>query len=42
MKMSYIEPFREAVEKELGLKLVEDKQNLHFIKVVNVARPGPN
>lgn len=41
-RMSYIEPFREAVDKELGLKLVEDKQKLHFIKVVNVARPGPN
>ncbi|HEV2646899.1 MAG TPA: TIGR03435 family protein [Acidobacteriaceae bacterium] len=42
MRMSYVEPFREAVEKELGLKLVEDKQNLHFIKVLNVTRPGPN
>ncbi len=41
-KMSYVEPFREAVEKELGLKLVEDRQMLHFINVVSVARPGPN
>jgi uncharacterized protein (TIGR03435 family) len=39
---SYVEPFREAVEKELGLKLVEDRQKLHSIKVVNVARPSPN
>jgi len=41
-RMSYVEPFREAVEKELGLKLVEDRQTLHFIHVVNVARPSPN
>ena len=41
-KMSYVEPFREAVEKELGLKLVEDKQNLHFINVLSVAHPSPN
>lgn len=41
-RFSYSEPFREAVEKELGLKLVEDRQKLHFIKVVNVARPSPN
>ena len=41
-RFSYVEPFREAVEKELGLKLVEDRQKLHFIKVVNVARPSPN
>ena len=41
-RMSYVEPFREAVEKELGLKLVEDRQKLHSIKVLNVARPGPN
>jgi len=41
-RLSSLEPFREAVEKELGLKLVEDRQNLHFFKVLNVARPGPN
>lgn len=41
-RMSYVEPFREAVEKELGLKLVEDKQKMHFIKVVNVTLPDPN
>ena len=41
-RFSYMEPFREAVEKELGLKLVKDSQKLHFINVVNVARPGPN
>jgi uncharacterized protein (TIGR03435 family) len=41
-RMSYVEPFREAVEKELGLKLVEDRKSLHFVKVVNVARPDPN
>jgi uncharacterized protein (TIGR03435 family) len=41
-RYSYVEPFREAVEKELGLKLVEDKQKLNFINVLNVARPGPN
>ncbi len=41
-RMSYVEPFRESVEKELGLKLVEARQNLHFIKVLNVARPEPN
>ncbi len=41
-RMSYVEPFREAVEKELGLKLVADRQKLHCIHVVNVARPGPN
>jgi len=41
-RFSYVEPFREAVEKELGLKLVEDKQKLHFIHVVNVTRPDPN
>lgn len=41
-RYSYMEPFREAVEKELGLKLVEDKQKLQSINVVNVARPGPN
>jgi uncharacterized protein (TIGR03435 family) len=41
-RLSYLEPFREAVEKELGLKLVEDRQTLHFIKVVSVARPSPN
>ncbi|HEV2619571.1 MAG TPA: TIGR03435 family protein [Acidobacteriaceae bacterium] len=42
MRMSYVEPFREAVEQELGLKLVEDRKNLHFVRVVNVARPSPN
>lgn len=41
-RFSYFEPFREAVEKELGLKLIEDKQRLRFISVVNVARPSPN
>jgi uncharacterized protein (TIGR03435 family) len=41
-RVSSSEPFREAVEKELGLKLVEAKQSLHFIKVVNVAHPSPN
>ena len=41
-RMSYVQPFREALEKELGLKLVEDKQTMHFIKVVNVARPDQN
>jgi uncharacterized protein (TIGR03435 family) len=41
-RISNLEPFREAVEKELGLKLVEDRQNLHYINVVNVARPGAN
>jgi uncharacterized protein (TIGR03435 family) len=41
-RMSYVEPFREAVAQELGLKLVEDKQNLHSFKVLNVARPSPN
>lgn len=39
---SYLEPFREAVEKELGLKLVEDKHTLQSFNVVNVARPDPN
>jgi uncharacterized protein (TIGR03435 family) len=39
---SYVEPFREAVEKELGLKLVEDKQTLPAFNVVKVARPDPN
>jgi len=39
---SYMEPFREAVEKELGLKLVEDKQKLHYVNVLNVARPSAN
>jgi uncharacterized protein (TIGR03435 family) len=42
VQRSYVEPFREAVDKELGLKLVPDKQNLRFIKVLNVARPSPN
>jgi hypothetical protein len=37
-----MEPFREAVEKELGLKLVEDRQKLPSFNVVKVARPGPN
>ena len=41
-RMSYVEPFREAVEKELGLKLVEDKQTMHYINVVSVSRPSPN
>lgn len=41
-KMSYVEPFREAVEKELGLKLVEDKQRMHYVNVVTVSRPSPN
>ena len=41
-RFSYVEPFREAVEKELGLKLMEDKQKLHFVNAVNVARPSPN
>lgn len=41
-RSSYMEPFREAVEKELGLKLVDDKQKVPSFKVVNVARPGPN
>jgi uncharacterized protein (TIGR03435 family) len=41
-RMSYFEPFREAVEKELGLKLVDGRQKLHFIKVLSVARPSPN
>jgi len=41
-KMSYMEPFREAVEKELGLKLVEDTKKLQFINVASVARPGPD
>ena len=41
-RFSYMEPFREAVEKELGLKLVEDKQKLASFNVVKVARPDPN
>lgn len=41
-RMSYVQPFRDAVEKELGLKLVKDRKNLLLITVVNVARPGPN
>jgi uncharacterized protein (TIGR03435 family) len=41
-RFSYVEAFREAVEKELGLKLVEDRQRLPFFNVVKVARPGPN
>jgi len=41
-RFSYVEPFREAVEKELGLKLVGDQQKLRLLNVVNVARPGPN
>jgi hypothetical protein len=41
-RYSYMEPFREAVEKELGLKLVEDRQKLPSFNVVKVARPGPN
>src|ERR1035441_945732 len=38
-RMSYAEPFREAVEEELGLKLVEDRQKLPSFNVVKVARP---
>jgi hypothetical protein len=41
-RFSYIEPFREAVEKELGLKQVEDKRKLASFNVVKVARPDPN
>jgi uncharacterized protein (TIGR03435 family) len=41
-RLSNLEPFRDAAAQELGLKLVEDKQTLHFIKVLNVARPGAN
>ena len=41
-RFSYVEPFREAVDKELGLKLVDDKQKLPFFNVVKVARPDPN
>lgn len=41
-RFSYMEPFREAVEKELGLKLVADRKTLPFIKVIKVARPDPN
>ena len=41
-RFSNVEPFREAVEKELGLKLVEDKQTLPAFNVVKVARPDPN
>ncbi len=41
-RYSYVEPFREAVEKELGLKLVEDRKKLRHINVVRVARPDPN
>ena len=41
-RMSYVEPFREAVEKELGLKLVEDRQKLPSFNVMKVARPSPN
>ena len=40
-RLSYMEPFREAVEKELGLKLVEDRQKLPSFNVVKVARPRP-
>ncbi len=42
MRFSYMESFREAVEKELGLKLVADRKTLPFIKVIKVARPDPN
>jgi uncharacterized protein (TIGR03435 family) len=42
MHFSYVESFREAVEKELGLKLVTDRQKLPSIKVIKVARPDPN
>ena len=41
-RFSYFELFREAVEKELGLKLIEDRRKLKFINVVTVARPSPN
>lgn len=40
--MDGLESFREAVEKELGLKLVADKQMLHFVHVVKVEEPAPN
>jgi uncharacterized protein (TIGR03435 family) len=36
------ESFREAVEKELGLKLVDATATVHYIHVVSVARPGPD
>jgi uncharacterized protein (TIGR03435 family) len=42
VRMTYVQPFREAVEKELGLKLVQDREKLRSFKVLNVARPGPN
>lgn len=41
-RFSYIEPFREAVERELGLKLVEARQKLQFFNVVRIERPGEN
>lgn len=37
-----MESFREAVEKELGLKLVDATATLHYIHVVSVARPSQN
>ena len=37
-----MESFREAVETELGLKLVDATATVHYINVVSVARPGPD
>lgn len=41
-RMLDLETFREAVEKELGLKLVPAEQTLRFVQVLKVEQPGPN
>jgi uncharacterized protein (TIGR03435 family) len=41
-KTSYMEPFRRAVQEELGLKLVEGTGSVRRIHVVSISRPTPN
>jgi len=41
MRLSNVEPFREAVQKELGLKLEEASGPYRVVNVVSIARPTP-
>lgn len=41
MRFSNVEPFREAVQKELGLKLEEASGPYRVVNVVSIARPAP-